>query len=121
MKKPTKKNNLQLSVNEFKSWMSGVEDMQESGWVPNKTQWERIRSKIALLSDEANDRSDSHHEVTQQPQIYPNHQLPYPVTPVTYQEQAHQPTYYEPQQFEAPQFSTNDVIAYSSGEAAEFI
>lgn len=117
MKKPNKKSNSHLSVNEFKSWMSGVEDMQESGWVPNKTQWERIRSKIALLSDEIIEKPEVVEPVT------PNfvHNQPYVPQPVSYQAHAQQPTYFEPQQFEVPQFNPNDSIVYSSGEVAEFI
>lgn len=53
MKKPSKKPlSTSISVSEFKSWMSGVEDMQEDDWVPNKQQWERIKSKIELLADD---------------------------------------------------------------------
>jgi hypothetical protein len=55
MKKPVKKQPNSINVSEFKSWMSGVEDMQADGWVPNKQQWDRIRSKIALLSDDTAD------------------------------------------------------------------
>lgn len=62
MKKPVKKQPNSINVSEFKSWMSGVEDMQADGWVPNKQQWDRIRSKIALLSDETV-------EVIRQPEV----------------------------------------------------
>lgn len=41
-----------ITVSEFKQWLSGVEDMQQAGWVPNDEQWKKIRSKIAALSDE---------------------------------------------------------------------
>lgn len=34
------------SLEQFKAWLSGVEEMQEDGWVPNSTQWRRIRQKI---------------------------------------------------------------------------
>lgn len=118
MKKPTKKNNSHLSVNEFKSWMSGVEDMQEAGWVPNKTQWERIRSKIALLSEDIVEKTEVYIE---QPIVNTMQHAPHLQRPATYNDQVQQPTYYEPQQFESPQYSNNDLITYSSGEVAEFI
>ena len=35
-----------ISVNDFKAWLQGVEDMQEDGWVPSPIQWKKIRSKI---------------------------------------------------------------------------
>lgn len=38
-----------ITVDEFKSWLSGVEDMQEVGWSPDKVQWKKIRDKIDLL------------------------------------------------------------------------
>jgi len=41
-----KKKTNEISVSEFKSWISGIEDMQEDGWVPNKVQWDKIKSKI---------------------------------------------------------------------------
>jgi hypothetical protein len=40
-----------VSVKDFLSWLSGVEDMQEEGWYPSAEQWARIRSKIELLED----------------------------------------------------------------------
>lgn len=41
-----------ITVSEFKQWLSGVEDMQPAGWVPNEEQWKKIRAKIACLSEE---------------------------------------------------------------------
>lgn len=38
--------NKKISINEFKMWLEGVEEMQEEGWVPNPTQWKRIREKL---------------------------------------------------------------------------
>jgi hypothetical protein len=40
-----------LSVREFMSWLSGVEEMQDEGWTPTGTQWKRIRDKINLIDD----------------------------------------------------------------------
>lgn len=41
-----------ITVSEFKQWLSGVEDMQPTGWVPNEEQWKKIRAKIASLSED---------------------------------------------------------------------
>ena len=53
MKKTNKKQEpqAQISVSEFKSWMSGVEDMQDGGWVPTPEQWLKIRQKIYALQE----------------------------------------------------------------------
>ena len=53
--KTKKSTNTAIYVSEFKAWLSGVEDMQESGWCPNAEQWKKIRSKITLLQDEVNE------------------------------------------------------------------
>ena len=119
MKKVSKKSN-SITVSDFKSWMAGVEDMQESGWVPNKTQWDRIKAKIALLSEDAVDRNELVYEapnhVMQQPYVQPMQNIQYAP------EQFAQPTYFEPQQFTAPQLNPNDsTISYMSGEKLDFL
>lgn len=35
-----------ISIEQFQSWLAGVEDMQDDGWVPSASQWQKIRSKI---------------------------------------------------------------------------
>ena len=35
-----------ITVKEFRYWLEGVEEMQDSAWVPNPVQWRRIRDKI---------------------------------------------------------------------------
>ena len=35
-----------ISLNDFKAWLQGVEDMQDDGWVPSAVQWKKIRMKI---------------------------------------------------------------------------
>lgn len=35
-----------LTLGEFKAWLSGVEEMQPRGWVPDASQWKTIRSKF---------------------------------------------------------------------------
>ena len=34
-------------------WLQGVEEMQDSAWVPNPTQWQRIRDKINTIEEVA--------------------------------------------------------------------
>lgn len=45
-KRQKKKQLKAQSLTEFRAWLSGVEEMQEDGWVPNSTQWELIRERI---------------------------------------------------------------------------
>lgn len=42
----TPKKKAQLSLAEFKAWLSGVEEMQPSNWIPNAGQWKTIRAKF---------------------------------------------------------------------------
>lgn len=43
----------QLTIKEFKMWLSGVEEMQEDGWVPTAAQWAKIREKIDNIAEGA--------------------------------------------------------------------
>lgn len=119
MKKVSKKSN-SITVSDFKSWMAGVEDMQESGWVPNKTQWDRIKAKIALLSEDIVERNEL---VYESPNPVMQQQYAQPMPSLQYApEQFAQPTYFEPQQFTAPQLNPNDsTISYMSGEKLDFL
>lgn len=47
-KKKTKK----CTLSEFRAWLSGVEEMQPTDWIPNKDQWLLIRSKIDSIMEE---------------------------------------------------------------------
>lgn len=40
-----------ITVEMFKMWLEGVEEMQKLGWHPTATQWKTIRSKIDMLLD----------------------------------------------------------------------
>lgn len=40
-----------LSLNEFRAWLSGVEEMQADDWTPDSGQWRIIRSKIEEVID----------------------------------------------------------------------
>lgn len=45
-----------LTLNQFKSWLEGVEEMQGEDWTPSPEQWKKIRNKISLMFDDnAND------------------------------------------------------------------
>lgn len=35
-----------LSLNEFRAWLCGVEEMQDDSWTPSSSQWRTIRAKI---------------------------------------------------------------------------
>jgi hypothetical protein len=41
----------QITINEFRMWLEGVEEMQAVGWVPDERQWRRIREKINEIID----------------------------------------------------------------------
>lgn len=42
-----------ITYSQFLSWLEGVEDMQESEWSPDATQWKRIRDKLdSVIPDE---------------------------------------------------------------------
>lgn len=50
-KKQNRTTHTEVTVSEFKQWLSGVEDMQPSDWTPDASQWKKIREKIKLLTD----------------------------------------------------------------------
>lgn len=41
-----------ITIKEFRMWLQGVEEMQDAAWVPNPTQWRRIREKIDTIVDD---------------------------------------------------------------------
>lgn len=41
-----------ITIKEFRMWLQGVEEMQDAAWVPNPTQWARIREKINSIGEE---------------------------------------------------------------------
>lgn len=50
--KKTKRKKLEKqSLTEFRAWLSGVEEMQDPGWIPNESQWELIRQRIDLIEE----------------------------------------------------------------------
>jgi hypothetical protein len=40
-----------ISLEKFKAWLEGVEEMQPEDWHPDATQWKKIREKIDLIND----------------------------------------------------------------------
>lgn len=49
--KASNKNKKPLTLNEFRAWLAGVEEMQSDDWTPDPTQWSRIRAKIEDIQD----------------------------------------------------------------------
>jgi hypothetical protein len=41
--------NKKVTLNEFKAWLEGVEELQPDDWSPSYDQWELIRKKIGLI------------------------------------------------------------------------
>ena len=60
--------NPKLSIDQFRSWLEGVEDMQEEGWVPDERQWRKIRQKIDLVIEST---PPTAHSVVYPPQRMP--------------------------------------------------
>jgi|694.fasta_scaffold00062_113 hypothetical protein len=110
-----KKKTNEISVSEFKSWISGIEDMQEDGWVPNKVQWDKIKSKINLLSESV----DAEPSEINEPQKYyqPAPQMPWPQPP-QFQQQPWLPQ--APGSYGNPP-SLDDDITYSDGSKPAFL
>lgn len=43
---------IKKTYKEFLSWLEGVESMQEDNWVPNATQWKKIREMLNHIKAE---------------------------------------------------------------------
>lgn len=54
-----------ITVEMFKMWLEGVEEMQKSGWHPTATQWKTIRSKIDMLLDSSQNLTNQLAQVNQ--------------------------------------------------------
>lgn len=44
-----------ITINEFKMWLQGVEEMQDDNWTPDSKQWARIREKIRAITESTSD------------------------------------------------------------------
>lgn len=51
MAKKTQKNKDVFTVKDFKMWLLGMTEFQESGWTPNIKQWNTILDKVESLED----------------------------------------------------------------------
>jgi len=51
-----KSTNQKISLDQFRSWLQGVEDMQADEWTPNSDQWKVIREKIDLILSTADEQ-----------------------------------------------------------------
>lgn len=51
-RKTRKKKLKAQTLTEFKAWLTGVEEMQDEGWVPNEQQWQLIRERIDQIKVE---------------------------------------------------------------------
>lgn len=40
-----------MTIQEFRYWLEGVEEMQPDDWSPDSRQWARIREKLETISD----------------------------------------------------------------------
>lgn len=98
----------EVSVGEFKSWISGIQDMQEDDWTPNKSQWIKIRDKINLLA-ENEEATPTPQPQYQQPQYNQNYGYQPQNIPLWTPEQA------------SPLEVPLNAVTYDSGQAAEFI
>lgn len=101
-----KKSKNEISVSEFKSWISGIEDMQEDDWVPNKVQWDKIKAKIDLLSE----------DLVEVPTVEQQIVAPY-------QQQYHQPLpqYQQPIPVYQPSNPMMSDVTYTNGDVPEFL
>ncbi len=71
-----KKSKTDVTVGEFKAWIAGIEDMNESDWHPNKIQWDKIRNKIDCLVEVVEE--DIPNNFQQVPQYNPAWNYPQP-------------------------------------------
>lgn len=57
-----------MTMNEFKFWLTGVEELQPDGWHPSEEQWKLIRNKIDSIVEP---KVQQPAPVVQQPQFQP--------------------------------------------------
>lgn len=60
-------------------WLQGVEEMQEEGWIPNATQWAKIRDKIDNISEAAPEQPLPPLRLAPAPSMAPPMQMPPPM------------------------------------------
>ena len=111
-----KKKTNEISVSEFKSWISGIEDMQDDDWVPNKVQWDKIKSKINLLAETVEIEAT---ETEPQKYYQPAAQMPWPQQPPQFTPQ--QPWIAQTPGGYGASPSMDEDITYSDGSKPAFL
>ena len=53
MAKKPRKSKAGISLSEFRSWLQGIEDMQDEGWSPDASQWIKIKQKISQIEEDS--------------------------------------------------------------------
>jgi len=46
---PEDKKEKTITLEQFRAWLEGVEEMQEEGWAPDVRQWTKIRERIDMI------------------------------------------------------------------------
>ena len=70
-----------ITLDQFRSWLQGVEDMQSDDWAPNADQWKVIREKIdlvVLVEDRGSQPVVASYTPPTQPFIHPSYVPPLP-------------------------------------------
>lgn len=60
-----------ISLEKFKAWLEGVEEMQPEDWHPDAVQWRKIREKIDLINEVKSVAASPVVQRSVQPQIVP--------------------------------------------------
>ncbi len=83
-----KKSKQKYTLNEFKAWLAGIEELNDDSWHPSKNQWDLIRDKIFNIKDVDTINSGVQHKTTQ---IGNDNNVPF-ANPVvdSYQQNIHQ-------------------------------
>lgn len=70
-----RKKKKKISLNEFRAWLEGVEELQPEGWSPSGEQWQLIREKFDSIVEDPRPASKTRAEApVAQPQPVPQHQ-----------------------------------------------
>lgn len=59
---PSKNKKKSVTLNEFRAWLSGVEEMQPDDWHPDLGQWRIIREKIDCVIGNSSTIREQHNE-----------------------------------------------------------
>ena len=70
-----------ITLEQFRAWLEGVEEMQEDGWAPDVRQWTKIRERIDRIvsgGGSANLTFPNHPVIPTQPAVF---NAPVPAAP----------------------------------------